>query len=191
MLKVGNNVVNAMCFRHTLDDICLYPGDTVDVMFSLDINEFQNQKTLQMIIKDIRLSEAEYENEMNAREIFAKLRGGMSVEELSRLKPAGIVPTHADFAAVYNAIRREARLEHEVFSIRALINLLGSVGDKIGYVKLRFIMLVFSEMNLLEIKELDADREIYAFKVVFTKTKTNLDNSNILRKLKSDFGMTE
>ena len=115
----------------------------------------------------------------------------MSGEEISRLKPAGIVPTHADFAAVYNAIRREARLEHEVFSIRALINLLGSVGDKIGYVKLRFIMLVFSEMNLLEIKELDADREIYAFKVVFTKTKTNLDNSNILRKLKSDFGMTE
>lgn len=160
-------------------------------MFSLDINEFQNQKTLQMIIKDIRLSEAEYENEMNAREIFAKLRGGMSGEEISRLKPAGIVPTHADFAAVYNAIRREARLEHEVFSVRALINLLGSVGDKIGYVKLRFIMLVFSEMNLLDIKELDADREIYAFRVVFTKTKTNLDNSNILRKLKSDFGMTE
>lgn len=191
MLKVGNNVVNAMCFRHTLDDICLYPGDTVDVMFSLDINEFQNQKTLQMIIKDIRLSEAEYENEMNAREIFAKLRGGMSGEEIKKLKPAAIVPTHADFAAVYNAIRREARLEHEVFSVRALINLLDSVGDKIGYVKLRFIMLVFSEMNLLDIKELDADREIYAFRVVFTKTKTNLDNSNILRKLKSDFGMTE
>ena len=52
-------------------------------------------------------------------------------------------------------------------------------------------MLVFSEMNLLDIKELDADREIYAFRVIFTKTKTNLDNSNILRKLKSDFGMTE
>ena len=191
MLKIGNRVVNAMFFRHNLDDIGLFPGDVVDVMFSLDINEFQNQKSLQMIIKDIRLSEIEFSYEMNERELFKKIRNGIGKEEAKQIKSSDVVPTHADFAAVYNAIRREAKIEHEVFSIRALLNLLSSIGDKIGYVKLRFIMLVFNELNLLEVKELDEEHEIYAFKVVKTKTKTNLDNSEILRKLKADFETAE
>ncbi len=191
MLKIGNKTVNAMFFRHSIDDIGLFPGDTVDVMFSLDINEFQNQKSLQMLIKDIRLSESEFSAEMNERELFKKIRNGVSRDEAKLMKSADIVPTHGDFAAVYNVIRREAKIEHEVFSIRALMNLLSSIGDKIGYVKLRFIMLVFEELNLLEIKELDAEHEVYAFKVIKTKTKTDLDSSPVLRKLKYDFAVID
>lgn len=189
MLNVGKNRVNAMCFRHTLDELCLFPGDTVDVMFSLDINEFQNQKSIQMIIKDIRLSEREFTYENNERAVFERIKNGAGRADFDVSELSCIVPTHSDFAAVYSTIRRETRLEHEVFSLRALINLISSVGERIGYVKLRFILMVFTELKLLEVKELDKEKEIFAFKVIATKTKTNLDNSVILRKLRSEFGV--
>ncbi len=189
MLNIGKNRVNAMCFRHTLDDLCLFPGDTVDVMFSLDVNEFQNQKSIQLIIKDIRLSEREFTYENNERAVFERIKNGAGRTDFDVAELSCIVPTHSDFAAVYSTIRRETRLEHEVFSLRALINLISSVGERIGYVKLRFILMVFTELKLLEVKELDKEKEIFAFKVVATKTKTNLDNSVILRKLRSEFGV--
>ncbi|MGN1408704.1 MAG: single-stranded-DNA-specific exonuclease RecJ [Eubacteriales bacterium] len=188
-LKIGKANVNAMCFRQTLDDLCLYPGDLVDVMFTLDINEFQNQKSLQLIVKDIRLSEKEFAAENDERKLFRELRAGRIPTENEKNNFADVVPTHDDFAAVYSTIRRESRLEHEVFSLRALGNLLKSGGADIGYVKLRFIMLAFDELGILGIKELDEEKEIFAFKVIPVKGKTNLDKSNIYRKLKSDFGL--
>lgn len=186
MLKVGNNIMNAMFFRHTLDDIGLYPGDTVDVMFSLDINEFQNHRTIQMMVKDIRLAETEFAYESRERDMFIKLRNGEIPPGLTSAEICNIVPLHEDFALLYSTIRREVRLEHEVFSMRALLNLIESSGKKIGYIKLRFMMLVFSELTLLDVRELDAEKEIYAFRLIAAKTKTNLDRSNILRKLRSD-----
>lgn len=189
-LRVGSALINAMCFRQTLDDICLYPGDSVDVMFTLDINEFQNQKSLQMIVKDIRLTEHQYKSELTERELFNEMRDGKKPEELSEYLTdfSSVIPTHSDFAAVYSVIRREVRLEHEVFSLRALLNLIKCSGADVGYVKLRYIMLTFSELGILDIKTLDEEKEIYAFKMIFLKSKTNLDKSNIYRKLKSDFG---
>ncbi len=189
-LRVGGGVVSAMCFRHTLDDLCLFPGDMVDVMFTLDINEFQNQRTLQMIIKDIRLCENQNKREEAERQLYLGIREGKTPGELgiSEKDFAAIVPNHDDFGAVYSLIRREVRLEHEVFSLRALLNLMSKSGVKIGYVKLRFIMLTFEELGILTIRELDRENEVYAFGLVHLKTKANLDQSNIYRKLKSDFG---
>jgi hypothetical protein len=100
-----------------------------------------------------------------------------------------LVPTHEDFAAVYSLLRRELRLEHEIFSIRALQHLLRQANVRLGYIKLKYILLTFRELNLLGVKKLDEEHEIYAFKYIYTKGKTNLEKSNIYRKLKSDFGL--
>lgn len=190
-LKIEQNYVSAMCFRQTLSDLDIYSGDTVDVMFTLDINEFQNQRNLQMIVKDVRLCEAAFRSEKAERDLYEHIREGMKPEELGMddAFANALVPTHEDFAAVYSLLRRELRLEHEVFSVRALQHLLRQANVHIGYVKLKYIMLTFRELNLLGIKKLDEEHEIYAFKYIYTKGKTNLEKSNIYRKLKSDFGL--
>ncbi|MBE6540992.1 MAG: single-stranded-DNA-specific exonuclease RecJ [Ruminococcaceae bacterium] len=189
-LQIGSEYISAMCFRQSLTDLDIYSGDTVDVMFTLDINEFQNVRSVQMIVKDVRLSEAQFKNEYAERELYSNIKKGMKPEEM-RLDPissASIVPTHEDFAAVYSTLKRELRAEHEVFSIRALIHLLKTAGIKITYVKLKFILMTFRELNILEVNKLGGEHETYAFKYVFLKSKTNLDKSNIYRKLKADFG---
>lgn len=189
-LRAGKNFISAMFFRRTIDEGGVYPGDTVDVIFSLDINEFQNQKNLQMVIKDIRLSDSVCRREEEERELFAGLRDGKDVaaDIIREHRVSEIVPDHSDFAAVYSLIRRELKVEHEIFTARALINLLSRRGANIGYVKLRYIMMIFDELGLIKPRVLDAERELYAFKLVYVSEKANLDSSDIYRKLKALFG---
>ncbi len=189
-VKVGGEYISAMCFRQSLTELDIYPGDMVDIMFTLDINEFQNIKSLQMIVKDVRLTDYQFRNESAERELYSNIKKGLKPADM-RLDPmsaASIVPSHEEFAAVYSTLRRELRAEHEVFSVRALMHLLKTAGTKISYVKLKFILMTFRELNILEVNKIEAEHETYAFRYIYLKTKTNLDKSNIYRKLKADFG---
>ncbi len=189
-VNVDGTFISAMCFRQTLTDLDIYPGDAVDVLFTLDINEYQNQRNLQMIVKDVRLTQSQFDNECAERELYDKIKQGMKPHDigLDDTSADELVPTRNDFAAVYSSLRRELRVEHEMFSIRALQHLLRNSGVKIGYVKLKFILMTFRELNLLDVKKLDDDPEIYAFRYIYQHNKTNLEKSNIYRKLKADFG---
>lgn len=189
-LRVDKSYISAMCFRQTLSDLDIYPGDTVDVLFTLDVNEYQNQRSLQMIVKDVRLTQAQFDAELAERELYGKIKNGMKPLEieLDEKNVQELVPTRNDFAAVYSALRRELRVEHEVFSVRALQHLLRTGGVKIGYVKLKYILMIFRELNLLDVRKLDDEPEIFAFRYIYQHGKTNLEKSNIYRKLKADFG---
>ena len=72
-----------------------------------------------------------------------------------------------------------------MFSIRALSHLIRSLGYIIPYVKLKFIIMIFRELNLIGVEDIDVEREIYSFKFIYVKNKTNLEKSNILKRLKS------
>lgn len=192
-LRIGSAYVSAMCFRQTLTDLDLYSGDFADVLFTLDINEFQNQRSLQLVVKDIRLTELQFHAENAEIALFRGLWSGKSPAELplGRRTAFDIVPTREEFGTVYNLLKRELRLEHEVFSVRALLHLLRTGGTPMNYVKLKFILLSLRELQLLGVEAMaeNEDHEIYAFRYIPTQTKTNLDRSGIYRKLKNDFGV--
>ncbi len=192
-LRIGNSFVSAMCFRQTLADLDLYSGDFADVLFTLDINEYQNQRSIQLVVKDIRLTELQFHAENAEIALFRGLWSGKSPAELplGRRTAFDIVPTREEFGTVYSLLKRELRLEHEVFSIRALLHLLRTGGTPIGYVKLKYILLSLCELELLGVEAVTEteEQEIYAFRYIPTRTKTNLDRSGIYRKLKNDFGV--
>ncbi len=186
-LRRGNMNITAMCFRMSLAELDLYPGDTVDVLYNLDINEFQGIKSLQMIVKDIRLTESELKREIREHKIFDSLYHGEKLDfELTDEEKSACIPTRDDFAAVYSTLKRELRVEHEVFSIRALAHLMNSCGHNIPYIRLKFIIMIFRELNLIGVEELDAEKEIYSFKYIFVKNKVNLEKASIFKKLKSE-----
>lgn len=190
MLQMDGRYINAMCFRQTLSDLDIYPGDMVDVLFTLDINEYQGQRNLQMIVKDVRLTQKQFKVEAAERELYQQIKSGMKPMQLGldEYSAQNLVPTRNDFAAVYSILRKELRVEHEVFSIRALQHLLRTNGIKIDYVKLKYILMTFRELNLLSVQKIEEDREVYMFKYIYQHTKTNLEKSNIYKKLKADFG---
>ena len=189
ILRRGNMVITAMCFRRTLAELDIYPGDVVDILYNLDINEFQGTKTLQMIVKDIRLTEKQLACEIREHDVYDSLAGHVDNKvSLTDAEKLAAVPTRDEFGVVYNILKKELRVEHEVFSIRALAHLIRSLGYIIPYVKLKFIIQIFRELNLIGVEELDAEREIYSFKFIYVNNKTSLDKSSILKRLKSAVG---
>ena len=186
-LKKSDMTVTAMCFRKNVADIDLYPGDVVDVLFNLDVNEFGGVRALQMIVRDIRLAEgpaAAEEREKNILDAVVSSKTeslGLSAEERE-----ACVPVRDDFAAVYSVLKRELRFEHRVFSIRALRHLLRTRGYNLSYVKLKTIIMVFRELNLIGVEETGAGKDVFSFSEVFVKNKTTLDRSGVLKKLKNE-----
>ena len=53
------------------------------------------------------------------------------------------------------------------------------------YVKLKYILLVFEEMNILGVDRVNEANEVYKFSYVYVKNKADLDKSHILRKLRA------
>ena len=187
-LTKDNLVVTAMYFRYSPSELDVYENDIIDVMFNLDINEFQNMKSLQYIVKDIRLSKEQSDYENSERELYQRINEGVfDPSEFTAEEVESIIPQRTDFAAIYNLLKKELRLDHDTFSIRALGKLLTSNGVSNRYVKVKYIIRVFQEMNILSVDEIDQSAEIYRFKYIYVKNKADLDKSNILRKLKSSF----
>ena len=185
-LDVGGEKITAMYFRHGLADIDVYPGDAIDVMYNLDINEFQGRRSLQMILKEIRLAKdiASRENAEHNEYAFVcrAMEGG---DRISPETAERVIPIRSDFAAVYNKLKQEICLGHEVYSIRALRHFLASAGIGIHYAKLKFILRILNEMRILRADEVDAEREIYQFEYIRTQGKIDLEQSAVLQKLRA------
>lgn len=154
-------------------------GDEVDVFFQVEINDYKNQQSVQMIVKDIRPSER------YTRRMEEEKRRYLEISEGGSFSPEeDVVPTREDFAKVYTMLRREFRMENSVLHIKDMMKLVNVSNEtEIRYPKCKYILRILNELNICEIEELDND--IYRFAVVFTATKTNIDKSSILKKLKS------
>jgi len=184
-VRIGSSNVTAMCFRTAAAELDLYPGDRVDIMFGLDINEFMNQKNVQMIVKDIRLSEETYRKEMEERAIYEGLVTADT--ELPAEVTESSLPNRGDFAVVYNALKRELKSEHEVFSIRSLSHLLGKNGVDMPYQKLKAAVLIFGEMGLFQVEELNEEQEIYSFRYIRVGGKIDLEQSQLLCTMRANY----
>ncbi len=154
-------------------------GDTVDVLFQLNINEYQNITSLQMLVQDMRLAES-YEQKYRAQVArYEEIRAGAEYTEDEM-----VLPTRDDMAVVFTALRREFRTGHTVFSMRKCLSMLRNIGvGHINYIKLKFIIRIMQELQICDIMEPVADT--YLFEFQYQTTKTNIEKSSILRKLKT------
>ena len=177
VLRDGERHITAMCFSRETASLDLYPGERVDLLFCLDINEWGGKRTVQLTVKDLRLAEKEKAEAGEAERRFQEILAGDTPRP-----EESVVPDRDDFAAVYTMIRRLVRGGGDTFSPRSMHAQLVSAGYDIGYIKLKFIFAIFREMNLLGIEEISP--ETYRFHLKFSTTKTDLEKSNILHQLR-------
>ena len=173
-------VFTAMLFSTTPQEFGFSVGDEVDLAFNLDINEFNGVSSVQISIKDIRPSERNIHFELVNEQAYESAKNGESL-----LAPEYIIPSRDDFVKVYSLLLSSARMGKETYRISRLLTdiLRQEPSSSINYVKLKFIIKIFRELNIINIEELDD--VTFAFHIGFAKNKTNLEKSNILKKLKS------
>ena len=175
----GRTSLTAMCFSVSPESLGIQEGDKADILFSLDINEFNGRKSVQMIVRDIRISTKQSKAEDALRSRFSDILAGaqFTVEE-------DILPTRRDFADVYCFFRQTARGGVETVDLRTILhNLSKHYGNDINFIKLKFIIMILQEMNVLGIEEIDS--EVYQFKIQYKDEKVDLEKSNILKRLRS------
>ena len=96
-----------------------------------------------------------------------------------------VIPDREDFATVYKLLRREYRHENSMTDRKTIMKQLSLLRDckPINYIKLKYILRILNELKICEIEEIEDD--IYRFSVIFNASKTSIDKSSILKKLKS------
>ena len=179
-LTDGKTSVSAMYFSNSPSDLGVCTGDKVDILFNLGVNEWQDRKSVQLIIRDIKISMSSANQYKRNRQIFEDIKSGatFSAED-------GYFPEREDFVAVYQFLQSALYAGADTFTHKDLLTKLANSNSScdIGYVKLKFMIMVFKEMNLLQIDEFEDEK--YRFKLQYSATKKNLNKSSILKKLRS------
>lgn len=180
ILSDGQNTICAMYFNMPVSRFGLHEGEFADVLFNVDINEFQNTKTVQMILQDIRMSHRSCDEFEHMKQRYEQVKQGEDFNESE-----DFIPTREDFALIYTVLRREYRLGHDVLSDRTILSLahMAEPDRKINYVKLMYIFRVFRELKICSVEKIS--ESLFGFEISFMQTKTSIDKSSILKKLKS------
>lgn len=178
VLGDGRSTASAMFFSNSPDSLGIYVGDKVDCLFSLDINEWQDRRSVQLVIRDIKASETQANREEQERQRFAEIRSGAPISS-----DEDIIPAREDFVAVYKFVQSALHQGLDTFSHRDMTSKISALsGRNIGYAKLKFIIMIFTELNLVTIEEISD--EVYKFRLQFSSTRKDLEKSGILRRLR-------
>ena len=178
VLNCGGREISAMYFSHSPANVPVFGGERADLLFTVDVNEYCGVKSVQLVCKDVRSSEADAKRRAEEIARFEALKNGTAeyAEDCE-------VPDRADISAVYTLLRRECRIGNGEMSVRAILGLLSDGGNtSVNYIKLRFSLLILRELNLLGIEEQGED--YFNFNVYSAPAKTDLERSGILRKLR-------
>ena len=176
----GKHTLPAMYFSNSPSSLNLYVGDKADILFNIDINEWGGRSNVQLIIRDIKPSRQQQMLEDVERARFEEIRSGASYDASEN-----ILPSRDDFGAVYRLMLNSLRCGTDTLSHKDILAKLSSsqytVG--VGYIKLKFIIMIFNELNIVSIDEID--NEVYKFNIHYSSSKTELEKSNLLRRLRS------
>ena len=154
-------------------------GDLIDLIFNVDINDYKNVQSVQMIVRDAKLADSYTDKLENEKQKYRELKNGgrYSVND-------GFIPDRDDCSRVYTFLRREYRNGNSLTDTKSILRALNQNGEgEINYVKLKYILEIFNELQICDIEEIDKD--IYRFEVIFRATRTSIDKSAILKRLKT------
>ena len=178
-LTDGKTSISAMYFSNSPADIGVFAGDKVDILFNIGINEWQDRKSVQLIVRDIKVAMSSESQYQFNRQKFEDIKAGAIFTQAD-----GYFPEREDFVTAYKFLQNSLHVGVDTFTHKELLNKLSAGGSSdIGYVKLKFIIMIFKEMNILQIDEFEDEK--YRFKLHYSTTKKNLSKSSILKKLRS------
>lgn len=135
---------SAMLFGTTLQDFDFATGDTVDIVFSMSENFFNNRYSLNMSLKRMRLCEETEKKEADEEKLYNRFISGE--------KEDGIVLTRKEFTAVYRHLHRNyVNARQTRYMPHALARGFARKGlEGFGFCKLMICLNILSELGIIE-----------------------------------------
>ncbi|MBQ0125037.1 MAG: single-stranded-DNA-specific exonuclease RecJ [Clostridiales bacterium] len=160
MIEKSEKLMYSVIFGTNLVDEGYMCGDEIDVVCSMDINEFRGTRSVQLVIKDIDRSDFDKSRfDSLETEITAALNTPETILKSD-------VPTRDDFALVYRSL---GGFDGGLVNFRALANTL----PDFSYNKLAIVIKTFSEAGLINVLPEKGRR--FMLKITFNQTTEKAD----------------
>lgn len=185
MLYRDGQTFQAVCFGKSAARLPVVEGDPVDVLFQLNINDYQGVRTLQLIVQDLRVAASYTEDCHRQRARLSEVLNGAPITAAEHL-----VPTREEIARVFTVLRNDARRGSTIVSESRLLALVNAgAADAINLTKMRLILRILGEMGVAQVTE--PDNGIFLFEVNFASPKTSIDASPLLQSLRRQLAAGE
>lgn len=177
LMSDGVVSIQGVYFGVSCSELNFFAGDMVDAVCRLNVNEFRDTVSLQLIIQDMRFSSEYLTKIKNEEREYSAIKGGFFEGNA-----ADIVPIRDEIIVVYKLLRREYSSGHTLLSYRMLASLVETYsGVIVNYVKLRLITDILNDIKVCLFKSIsDMDFE---FEVINGAEKTTIEASNTYKQL--------
>ncbi len=153
-------------------------GNKVDVIFTLEINEFRGVTNVQMNIKQILPDSDSVKKTEEQQRLYREISRGAHYTSEDEIFPA-----RRELAALYTYVKKSAK--KKAYTAQELIEA-SALSGRNRECKLQFMLDIFEEMNLLSVRREDNDFEVrYLLGIKFVRGKVNLDKSIVMKNLRS------
>ncbi|MBP3666723.1 MAG: single-stranded-DNA-specific exonuclease RecJ [Clostridia bacterium] len=185
-LYKDGQMLQAIWFGMAAGKLPAVTGDTVDLLFQLNVNDYQGMRTLQLIIQDMRISETVTKARRQEDTRLCEVLQGAPIAPSE-----GLVPCREEIASVFTVLRSDARLGNATIREKSLLERVSHAPDEppMDSVKLRLILRILTEMGVCR-----ADGPIdgyYTFEVNFSAPKTSIEASPLLLRLRAQLAAGE
>lgn len=171
-LKRDNTQITALRFSVSTQQFPYRVGDVVDLAVTLDQNEYNGNVSLTLIIKDIKLSNADNERMIKESRLYDKLCCDFP---LSQKQALYLYPNRNDFALVYRYLRQNGGFD---FPIDILVMRLE---NKVNYAKVCVILDALRETGLINYT---LRFNGVSIKILDANGKVDLENAPIMQKIR-------
>ena len=177
-LEKDGNVVTALYFGMTRENFPFSEGDRADFMANIDLNDFRGTLSVQLLVKDVKMTSEDIDKRRAEEETFAGILegGGCSKED---------IPTVKEFRAAFMYLRRVLGIDTQmqdldVWQTAGIIS--REYMTNISQLMLNIILCVLCETGIAEMSRYNENHVL--IKLNKTTGKVNLDESEILIRLK-------
>jgi ssDNA-specific exonuclease RecJ len=175
-VKKDGKSFTALYFNKTPDVFSFVSGQTADLAFNLEINEFRGQRNAQLNIRDMKMSgeTAAYVNRQAKDYLRAIASFVISKENL---------PDMQALRSAFIYLRSALKEKEELDILKTSRNISRDFSIEITPCMLNIMLDVFEEMGLAEIKR-ETLNDV-CVKLINVSGKVNIENSKLLTKLKA------
>ena len=178
IIEKNSCLATALYFGMSVDRFGFSEGDTVDIMGNMDINDFRGTLSVQIVVKDVRMSEKDcLEKKHNENAFESIMSGNFNVSSAD-------VPAMSDFKAAFlylKSVIKEYSVPKTLSIWKCAKDMQRQYSFECSHLKFNIILCVFEEMKLITLSRNDGDSVDVS--LCKTEGKVNIENSEFLAKL--------
>ncbi|MBE6623088.1 MAG: single-stranded-DNA-specific exonuclease RecJ [Ruminococcaceae bacterium] len=175
-LKKNNKLFTALYFNKTPEEFKFMAGQTADVAFNLEINEYRGQRNVQLNVRDMKMSgeTAAYINRQ-AKDYLRAIASFVIAKEN--------LPDMQALRSAFIYLRSALKTTDEIDILKTAHNISCDFSINITPCMLNIILDVFTEMGLADVKR-DTLNDV-SVTLTSVSGKVNIESSKLLTKLRS------